>query len=382
MLQPGMAQDVGQMGWLAPQWISNGNRGETEVATLDGADATDAEMGTVQFWNFNLDAIAEFKVQQGNYSAEFGQGGGSITQIVSKAGTNQFHGSAFEFIRNNALDTHNYFSTVVPPFQRNEFGATIGGPILKGKTFFFGEYAGFRQLLGEPTVISVPTTAERTGLVTIGSNQYQVPLNSVASSILGKYPLPNQPSGSYGANTLTFNFKEPLDVNQYSVRIDHHISDHDYLFGRASYINNEQKETDPTAAIEDPSFSATNFNNPRNFALSETHTFTDALINTFLFAVNRQVEAWPTGVPIHLSPSMLRPTTTRRTKCHGRRGSTSSTLVLSIGTDKIMALVLRASAPMVSIRLAPAPASLKQSRRPREEHPSPPAQPVPVAWSA
>jgi hypothetical protein len=285
-----MAQDVGQMGWLAPQWISNGNRGETEVATLDGADATDAEMGTVQFWNFNLDAIAEFKVQQGNYSAEFGQGGGSITQIVSKAGSNQFHGSAFEFIRNNALDTHNYFSTVVPPFQRNEFGATIGGPILKGKTFFFGEYAGFRQLLGEPTVISVPTAAERTGLVTIGSNQYQVPLNSVASSILGKYPLPNQPSGSYGANTLTFNFKEPLDVNQYSVRIDHHISDHDYLFGRASYINNEQKETDPTAAIEDPSFSATNFNNPRNFALSETHTFTDALINTFLFAVNRQVE--------------------------------------------------------------------------------------------
>lgn len=290
MLQPGMAQDVGQMGWLAPQWISNGNRGETEVATLDGADATDAEMGTVQFWNFNLDAIAEFKVQQGNYSAEYGQGGGSITQIVSKAGTNQFHGSAFEFIRNSALDTHNYFSTIVPPFQRNEFGATIGGPILKGKTFFFGEYAGFRQLLGEPTVISVPTAAERTGLVSIGSNQYQVPLNSIASSILGKYPLPNQPNGTYGPNTLNFNFKQPLNVNQYSVRIDHHISEHDYLFGRASYINNEQKETDPTAAIENPSFSATNFNNPRNFAISETHTFTNALINTFLFAVNRQVE--------------------------------------------------------------------------------------------
>ncbi len=290
MLQPGMAPDVGAMGWLAPQWISNGNRGETEVATLDGADATDAEMGTVQFWNFNLDAIAEFKVQQGNYSAEYGQGGGSITQIVSKAGTNQFHGSAFEFIRNAALDTHNYFSTIVPPFQRNEFGATIGGPILRGKTFFFGQYAGFRQLLGEPTVIAVPTADERTGLVTIGNNQYQVPLNATASSILGKYPLPNQPNGSYGANTLNFNFKQPLNVNQYSVRIDHHISESDYLFGRASYINNQQEETDPTAAIEDPAFSATNFNNPRNFAVSETHTFSPALINTFLFAVNRQIE--------------------------------------------------------------------------------------------
>jgi hypothetical protein len=94
MLQPGMAQDSGSMGWLSPQWISNGNRGETAVATLDGSDATDAEMGTVQFWNFNLDAIAEFKVQQAKYSAEFGQGGGSITQIVSKSGTNRFHGSA------------------------------------------------------------------------------------------------------------------------------------------------------------------------------------------------------------------------------------------------------------------------------------------------
>jgi hypothetical protein len=90
MLQPGMAQDSGSMGWLSPQWISNGNRGETEVVTLDGSDATDAEMGTVQFWNFNLDAIAEFKVQQANYSAEFGQGAGTITQMVSKSGNPNF----------------------------------------------------------------------------------------------------------------------------------------------------------------------------------------------------------------------------------------------------------------------------------------------------
>ena len=98
------------MGWLAPQWISNGNRGETVVATLDNADATDTEMGTLQFWNFNLDAIAEFKVLQNNYSALYGQGGGTITQIVSKTGTNQFHGSAFEFVRNSAFDARNFFT--------------------------------------------------------------------------------------------------------------------------------------------------------------------------------------------------------------------------------------------------------------------------------
>jgi Carboxypeptidase regulatory-like domain/TonB dependent receptor len=290
MLQPGMAQDTGTMGFLAPQWISNGNRGETEVATLDGADATDSEMGTVQFWNFNLDAIAEFKVQQANYSAEYGQGGGSITQIVSKSGTNRFHGSVFEFIRNSALDAHNYFSTTVPPFQRNEFGATIGGPIYKGKTFFFGQYAGYRQRLGEPTIISVPTAAERTGLVSIGSDEYQVPLNAVAAGILNKYPLPNQPSGAFGANTYNFNFKQPTDDDQFSIRIDQHFSERDYLFARVTYMNNTEDDVDPVAAVENTSFSSTDFNDPRNYAISETHNFSDSLINTAIFAVNRQIE--------------------------------------------------------------------------------------------
>lgn len=291
MLQPGMAQDTGSMGWLSPMWISNGNRGETAEATLDGSDATDAEMGTVQFWNFNLDAIAEFKVQQANYSAEFGQGGGSITQIVSKSGTNQFHGSAFEFIRNSVFDAANYFSNSgVSPFQRNEFGATIGGPVIRNKAFFFFEYAGFRQRLGEPTIMDVPTAAERTGLVEINGHQYQAPLNSVAQQVLNKYPLPNQPNGLYGGNTYNELFKQPTDDNQYSVRIDYKISDKDSFFGRASYINNGQKETDSTAAIEDPSFSASNINNPRNFALSEMHVFSPAIVNNLTFTLNRQVE--------------------------------------------------------------------------------------------
>jgi hypothetical protein len=291
MLQPGMAQDSGSMGWLAPQWISNGNRGETEVATLDGSDATDAEMGTVQFWNFNLDAIEEFKVQQANYSAEFGQGGGSITQIVSKSGTNQFHGSAFEFIRNSYFDAANYFSASgVSPFQRNEFGATFGGPIYRGKTFFFGEYAGYRQRLGEPTIMLVPTAAEKAGQVTIKGYQYQVPLNAVAAQVLAKYPSPNQSNGIYGVNTYNDLFKQPTNEDQYSVRIDHKFSDRDSIFGRVSYINNNQEQTDPVAAIEDPSFSATNTNDPRNYAVSETHTFSPTLLNNLTFTGNRQIE--------------------------------------------------------------------------------------------
>jgi hypothetical protein len=109
-------------------WIGNGNRGETAIATLDGADASVHEMGNIQFWNFNLDAIAEFKIVQINYSAEYCNGGGTITEIVSKSGTNSFHGSAFEFLRNSAFDARNFLATSVLPFQRNEFGATFGGP--------------------------------------------------------------------------------------------------------------------------------------------------------------------------------------------------------------------------------------------------------------
>ncbi len=115
-MQPGVVGYTGGMGWMSNELSGNGNRGETSVGTLDGADASDAEMGTLQFTNFNLDAIAEFKVQQNNYSAQYGQGAGTITQIVSKSGTNQFHGSLFEFLRNSALDARNFFGSTVAPF--------------------------------------------------------------------------------------------------------------------------------------------------------------------------------------------------------------------------------------------------------------------------
>jgi hypothetical protein len=290
LLQPGMASDQGRMGWLAPQWASNGNRGETEVAQLDGADASDAEMGTVQFWNFNVDAIAEFKVLQANYSAEFGQGGGSVTQIVTKSGTNSFHGGGYEFLRNNALDVRNYFSTSIPPLHRNEFGAELGGPIIRNRLFFEGEYAGLRETEGEPVIMAVPTQAERSGMVNIGSYTYQVPLNPVAAQVLNAYPLPNQPNGSYGPNTYNVDFPIPSSMNQFSVRIDDAISSKDTLFGRASWMNNINYDNTPVAAIENPAFSDHIFNNPRNYAIGETHVFSPNLISVALLAVNRQIE--------------------------------------------------------------------------------------------
>ena len=293
MMQPGMAQDTGSMGWMGPQWIANGNRGETLTGTLDNADISDAEMGTLQFTNFNLDAIAEFKVLQNNYSAQYGQGAGTITEMVSKTGTNKFHGSAFEFLRNNAFDARNYFATSVPPFKRNEFGVTFGGPVRKDKTFFFGEYAGLRQRLGEPNFAAVPTAAERQGQVTINSFNYQVPLNSVAQQILNKYPMPNQPNGIFGANTFNYMFSQPTNDDQFSVRVDHKFAN-DNVFARFSYDNKNALETDPWAAeLGGTNFSTANVGQARNLALSDAHVFSPTLLNVFTFTLNRGIEGVP-----------------------------------------------------------------------------------------
>lgn len=310
-MQPGVVPSTGGMGWMSNELVGNGNRGETEVGTLDGSDTSDAEMGTLQFVNFNLDAIAEFKVQQNNYSAQYGQGAGTLTQIVSKTGTNEFHGSLFEFVRNSAFDARNFFAvnqrnalgqeipgSAVAPFKRNEFGGTFGGPVKKDKTFFFAQYAGLRQRLGEPNLAVVPTAAERTGAVTATINgqtdDLQVPLNPVAAQVLSRYPLPNQPNGIFGANTFNYELSQPTNDDQWSARVDHHFSDKDTFFARASYANQILRDTDAwTAELGGSNFSSSNIGDARNYALSETHVFSPTLVNNFTFTLNRGIEGVP-----------------------------------------------------------------------------------------
>src|SRR5262249_18009262 len=153
--------------------------------------------------------------------ADTGHGAAGFTNVVTKSGTNQIHGSAFEFLRNAALDARNYFDHPnaidkrrIPPFARNEFGATIGGPVALGnlydgrdKTFFFGEYQGFRQVLGTTQVIPVPTAAERQGTDVVSytdsagnvsKDTLTVPVNPILVPLLNRYPLPNLPSGPFG----------------------------------------------------------------------------------------------------------------------------------------------------------------------------------------
>src|SRR6266850_4776473 len=159
LLAAGTMTDTNGAANFTQQFAVNGQRGTASVFALDGADTSDPELGGATFSSFNVDAIQEVQSSSGVIPAEIGHGAAGFTNVVTKSGTNLIHGSAFEFLRNAALDARNFFDHAtpvnprrIPPFTRNEFGVTIGGPVAiphiydgRDKTFFFGEYQGFRQ---------------------------------------------------------------------------------------------------------------------------------------------------------------------------------------------------------------------------------------------
>lgn len=240
LLAAGTMTDTNGAANFTQQFVVNGQRGVTAVFAMDGAETSDPEMGGATFSNFNVDAIQEVQSSSGVMPAEIGEGAAGFTDVITKSGSNSIHGSAFEFARNAAFDAKNYFDYSnsvtrrrIPPFVRNEFGATIGGPIiLPGiyngrKTFFFGEYQGFRQVLGTTQVLAVPTEAERRGINTtaFAGDMLFVPVNPSVAPILARYPLPNLPQGAFGARTYAAYSKVGTDTDQFSVRVDHRISD-------------------------------------------------------------------------------------------------------------------------------------------------------------
>ncbi len=281
----------------------NGNRGVTGSSFLDGMDSSDNELGGGQFGNFNLDAIAEFRVLQNNYSAEYGRGSGTIVSIASKSGTNEIHGSAFEFVRNDKFDARNFFAPSVAPFRRNEYGFTAGAPVVipriyngKNKTFWFLQYAAFRQRLAGPVIFPVPTADERKGLVTITPSgggapyQLQVPVLPEVSSILNKYPLPNNPNGPLGPRTFASTYSQAIDRTQWSGRIDQRFSDKDSFFFRYSIADNVAPRQDPNEAIINPEFTNDLKNNWINSGLTETHLFRSNLINELRISGMQSIE--------------------------------------------------------------------------------------------
>jgi len=171
-LAPGVTEvDAACMGCSANNFISNGSRNATADILMDGVTTTNYEQNSgirVDTYTPSVDAVEEFKVQESNFSSEFGFSGATVINLVTRSGTNDFHGSAYEFLRHYKLDANSWFNNQqglpIPPLRRNNFGGTIGGPIRKNKTFFFFDYEGMRMTAAAgPVFYGVPSDLERQG---------------------------------------------------------------------------------------------------------------------------------------------------------------------------------------------------------------------------
>jgi hypothetical protein len=311
LLAAGTMTDTNGAANFTQQFSVNGQRGVASVFAMDGGTTTDPELGGATFANFNVDAIHEVQSNSGVMPAEIGQGAAGFTNVVTKSGTSQLHGSAFEFVRNAAFDARNFFDHInpldprrIPPFVRNEFGVTIGGPVVlpgiydgRGKTFFFGEYAGFRQVLGTTQVFAVPTADERKGIDTTSfpGDTLTVPVSPQIAGILVRYPLPNDPGGAFGARTFATSSKVVTDTDQFSIRVDHRLSDKATLFTRFSLNNVNGPTTNPDQTAIDPSFAVKFFDHQRNAAVSYARTYSPQLNSTTMFDYVRSTPVFPSS---------------------------------------------------------------------------------------
>ncbi len=281
---------------------------------LDGVSNNEASFNVLTV-NPSIDAIQEFKAITSNYSAEFGRAGGANVQISIKSGTNNFHGVAFEFLRNSALDANDYFSdqnhSAIPPFKQNQFGANLGGPIKKDNTFFFADYEGFRSALGGTEIMSVPTALQREGIFTevdpvtgiaqptIYNPATKAPypnntitnVDPVAANVIALLPLPNITAPGGGA-LLTDNYfgKDTTahNTDQGDVRVDQRFSDKNQAFVRYSILNTifSQPPFMGTVAGGDPYLAALSTSLNQNLAVSDVHVISPSLINEFRFGLN------------------------------------------------------------------------------------------------
>ncbi len=262
-----------------------GTRPEGYANMLDGEDMLNWWQrnagGNVTGTSLGIEGIAEFQTLTGTYGAQYGGNGGAIN-AVSKSGTNDFHGSAYEFFRNSALDARSFFDAgSPPPFRRNQFGASLGGPIMKNKLFFFANYEGIRQVLDTTYVNFVPSAAVHQGII----SGVPTPINPASKAMLDLYPLPtstlpNNPD--VGIYNYVGAQSSPEDFGL--VRVDYNISDQDALFGRYQ-IDFGSRTTYAGLGLW-PTFDITH---NQFFTIGERHLFSPTLINQFYSSVSRPV---------------------------------------------------------------------------------------------
>src|SRR5277367_788977 len=250
-LSPGTTVDpsgvAGTQGGFG-QFNINGNRDRSNNYTLDGTDNNDpffnnsalnqTGIGGAPASSLPIDAIKEFNLQS-QFPAEYGRNSGSVVNIVTKSGTNKFHGSGYEFFRNSALDARNYFNSDSQKsvFQNNNFGASLGGPIVKDKTFFFGAYEGQRERVGSDFLLLVPTQAQIQQARTIAGAINGTPSNPVINpgldAILGFYPKSD-------TSQIPGVVRDTNNGNNLIAKIDENLTNTELLTGRYAFSQSYQ----------------------------------------------------------------------------------------------------------------------------------------------
>jgi hypothetical protein len=287
--QPSFAtgSDRGNRGF-GQQLTISGARPQQNNYRLDGVSLNDyanGAPGSVLGGNLGVDAIQEFSVLTNNYSAEYGKTSGGVVNAITRSGTNAFHGSAYEFLRNSALDAKNFFEqngARKAPFKRNQFGGAIGGPIFKNKTFFFVDFEGIRQSKGIANLDNVPSPDARTGNL----HQFMpVTVDPAVAKYLALYPVPAQcvDATNTPQDICPFIFvgQQIINENFVTARVDHKFSDKDSLF--ATYLFDRTPYNSPD------SFGNVGLNTLSSrqiFATEETHSFTPTFVNAVRFGYN------------------------------------------------------------------------------------------------
>ncbi|HUZ45859.1 MAG TPA: carboxypeptidase regulatory-like domain-containing protein [Terriglobia bacterium] len=273
-----------QRGFGTPLSVS-GARPDENNYLLDGIsinDYSNGAPGSVLGANLGVDAIQQFSVLGSNYPAQYGRTSGGIINAVTRSGTNAFHGDVYEFLRNSSLDARNFFDINIPPFRRNQFGGSAGGPIQKGRFFFFADYEGLRQSLGVTQVDTMPSAAARTGQLSTGTVTVDP---TVARYLTAFYPLPNGPLlGAGDTGIFTFAGQQVTTENYFTTRIDRKISDKDSVYGTYMHDNSEFIQPDSFDNL------LSNVVSRRQVVtLHEAHTFSPNFLNVARFGFNRAI---------------------------------------------------------------------------------------------
>jgi len=256
------------------QFNTAGNREDTVNFMVNGVNLNDMVQNQITFQP-SINTVQEFKVDNSTYSAEYGRNSGAIVNIATRGGSKQWHGEAFDFLRNDFFDARNFFNKAsvsrIAPFKRNSFGANLGGPIWKNRTFFFVSYEGLRQRQGITINSGVLTEADR-GAVT----------DPAAQKLLDVIPHANDPTGNLFIGSAT----APVNIDQWTGDVSHNFSERDRLHGYYAFQRDRRQE--PTLQGNTiPGFGDTRQSHRQIFTLNETHVFSPGLVNEGRFGFNR-----------------------------------------------------------------------------------------------